>query len=179
MNLKRADYFTIVGIGTLEDFYKKMEMEGDSIEDVVNTVNESGESLLGEALGSCNLKVARLLLNAGAKVNVVSKENYNELHFIAAHLSDPEAVVLAKELVEKGVDLNQKDKRDHNTAFWHLCFYAMMFRRPDVYELIELCMKKNPDIHCKNTSGKSVGSFILEQNAETLKKIVLEGKEWR
>lgn len=49
-------------------------------------------------------------MDNGAKVNIISNDDCNEFHYLAANINCQGAVEVACRLVDMGVDLNLKDK---------------------------------------------------------------------
>ena len=60
-------------------------------------------------------------MDNGAKVNIISNDDCNEFHYLAANINCQGAVEVACRLVDMGVDLNLKDKKFGNSAIWSLC----------------------------------------------------------
>lgn len=85
MDLQKADFFTVAGFVRSKEFKEKLKMEQKEIADVLGIRSKSGASLLETSLSARRFDIAQLLLDAGISVNVVTRENYNELHLIAAH----------------------------------------------------------------------------------------------
>ena len=168
MDLQKADFFTVAGFGTKTLFCEKLKLEKKEITDVLGMRNKNGASLLEESLSLRKFDIAQLLLDGGIAVNVVTKENCNELHFIAAHLHEDGAVGIAKQLIEKGVDLNLPDKKYGNTPFWYLCMSALRKSDERIMNLIECCMERKPDIDWKNNTGRSTRDMILQRGNKTL-----------
>lgn len=64
-------------------------------------------------------------------------------------------------LLKRGVDLNKKDKKFNNSAFWYLCYNAQLNPTTAVCEFISHCLDKNPDLDTPNFAGKTVNSLIM------------------
>jgi ankyrin repeat protein len=75
----------------------------------VNLLNESGLSLLHEAVGSLNNKATQLLLEHGAAVDSLDRRKMTALHYAASHRN----LELTKLLLEAGADPNLQDEEGH------------------------------------------------------------------
>lgn len=100
---------------------EKLNLENKSIDEVVNSTDKNGISLLEKSLISKKFDIANYLLDNNANVNIISNEGCNELHYLAANINCIGAVDLAYKLVEMDVDLNLKDKKFANSAIMSLC----------------------------------------------------------
>lgn len=175
MNLEKATIFVVVQFGTKELFMEKLKMENCSLSDVKNLRDDKNVSLLEMSLIFRKFDISQMLLEEEPDLNVVSDDSCNELHYLAANLSNKDALPIAKQLVELGVDLNLQDKKYRNTAFWYLCQKAIMEDNDDMNSLIISCMRKSPNVDLKNVVGNTVRNMITERGSEELKKIVLWG----
>ena len=119
MNIEKADYGTVIQVGTMHDFYTKLQMEGKTLHDVIDHTDKNGVSLLEKSLSARKFDIAKLLLDNGAKVNVVSKEGYNEFHYIAANIRYEDGLEIARILLDRGVSLVAKDKKYDKTERKH------------------------------------------------------------
>ncbi len=121
MDINKADYGTIIKFGNLKLFLEKLKIEGNCIEEIVDSIDKNGISLLEKSLISRKFDIANFLLDNGAKVNIISNDDCNEFHYLAANINCQGAVEVACRLVDMGVDLNLKDKKFGNSAIWSLC----------------------------------------------------------
>lgn len=176
MNLEKANFFTVIQFGTKELFIQKLDMERCSLSDIMNIKDENGVSLLEKSLVNRKFDIAQMLIENGVQLNVVSKDNCNELHYISANIDSDESMNIAKQLIEAGVTLNLQDKKYKNTPFWYLCEKAIHKNSQEMNELIKVSMKKTPDLNIPNVVGNTVKSMILERGSKELKEIVLEEK---
>ena len=176
MNIEKADLFTVIQFGTKELFIDKLKMEQCNLDDVMNLRDSNGISLLGKSLISRKFDIASMLLHKGVKLNLVSRDNCNELHYLAANLDSKESIEIAEQLVEAGVDLNLPDKKYKNTPFWYLCQKAIQKGGDNFDLLLKMCMRKQPDIDCVNIVGNTIRSMVEERGSEAIKEIVLEGE---
>lgn len=174
MNLEKANFFTVIQFGTKELFIQKLKMEGCSLSDIMNLKDENEVSLLEKSLISRKFDIAQMLIENGVELNVVSRDNCNELHYLAPNIESKESVAIAQQLIESGVDLNLSDKRYRNTPFWYLCQKAIQKNSQDMNLLIKICMGKRPDLKLSNIAGNSIENMILERGSKELKAIVLE-----
>ena len=173
MDINKASYETVIQFGTLKDFQKKIKKSKDTISDVISSVNEDGISLLEKSLSSRNFEISKYLLENGAEVNNVSKDGYNEFHFIAANINEIGALEIAEILFEKDTSLIQKDKKVGNSAFYALCIEAFKKRLPEVMAFMERCFSKVENIDDKNKCGLSIRNLISERGSDELKNILI------
>ncbi|MFJ5772509.1 ankyrin repeat domain-containing protein [Psychrobacillus sp. NPDC093180] len=174
MDIQKADYWTIIRFGNFELFMEKLRMENQSIEKIVNLVDRNGISLLEKALISRKFDIANFLLDNNAKVNIISNEECNELHYLAANIHFTGAVELAHRLVELGVNLNIRDRKFGNSALLSLCQEVLKKRTEEGNYLIIKCLKKHPHIHDLNKSGYSLKQLLEERGTVDIKKVVEE-----
>lgn len=175
-NIELADYGLIAQLGTREEFNAKLRLMGQTFDDVVDYVDESGVSLLGVCLSARKIAFAKDLLAKNAKVNVISKEGYNEFHLLAANLREEGALDVAWMLLDRGVSLTAQDKKYKNTALFTLYLEQLKMRTPESMDFIEACLKKiqKSDFDIKNKSGITLRRFINENGPERFKKIMEE-----
>lgn len=170
MDIEKADYGVIALIGNLELLQQKMRLTGDTIETVKNWKDDSDATLLEQSLASRTFDIAWFLLDNNVTLNQISKENRNELHYLAANLNIQGGCEIGLELVRRNVDLNLPDKRYKNTPFWYICFEYLKKRKPELLKLIDACVLKKPDILHKNIAGYSVVKMIEERGDEEINK---------
>lgn len=172
MDINKADYWTIIKFGNLELFLGKLRIEKNCIEEVVNSIDKNGISLLEKSLISRKFDIANFLLDNNAKVNIISNDKCNELHYLAANINCSGAVELACRLVDMGVDLNLKDKKFGNSAIWSLCQEVLKKRTKEGNDLIVKCLEKRPNINDLNKSGYSLKYLIEERGTDDMKKVM-------
>ncbi|MCG1021458.1 ankyrin repeat domain-containing protein [Sutcliffiella horikoshii] len=170
MDINKADLWTIIKFGNFEDFLGKLKNGNKCIEDVINSVDINGISLLERSLISRKFDIANFLLDNNAKVNIISNEGCNELHYLAANINCTGAVDLANRLVETGVDLNLKDGKFSNSAIMTLCQEVLKERTKEGNELIIKCLGKRPNINDLNRYGYSLKRIIEERGTEDMKE---------
>ena len=97
-------------IGTRDEFYNTFR-EGDEKRFF------DGLPLIFYAAANTNLEVryeiCNFLLDRGVIVTALNKENQNILHIVLGHAEQdiPKTTSLCKRLIDKGVDINNADKR--------------------------------------------------------------------
>src|SRR5699024_10899200 len=136
MDIHKADLWTVIWFGNLDDFLQKLNIESKSIEEVINYVDKDGISLLQRSLIARKFEIAKLLLETDAYVNVSSNDKSNEGNYLAASINYPGAIDIAYQLVELGVDLNLKDTKYANTALFTLCQHVLTKRTKEGYRFI-------------------------------------------
>lgn len=172
MDISKATYYTVVEMGDLDDLLEKMRSEHKSISDIVDMQDTQGISLLQHSLIGRKFEIAIFLLDNNARINVVTKMKYNELHFVSSGIHTHGAVNIAKRLISKGVDLNLQDIKYQNTAFQCLLLDVLKQRTVDSMELILFCLKRKPDIHSVNKAGISAMDIIKERGDVEMKKMI-------
>ena len=172
MDLTRADYSTIIMVGSFEDLNRKMEMSRDEIGNIVNRTDETGTSLLETALTSRKFDIAKYLLDNGAKVNVVTEDKCNEFHCLAANINMEGALELAEILKEKGVDLSLQDLKYGNSALFTLCYEVFKRRLDDRLKFIVKCLQEYEHLDDENKAGYSVKQIIKDRGTDEMKKLV-------
>lgn len=174
MDINKADYGTIIKFGNLELLKEKMKLEKQSIDEIKNIIDKNGISLIDKALISRKFQIANYLLDNNVDVNVISNENCNELHYLAANINSEGAIQIASRLIDLDVDLDLKDKKNGNSALWCLCQEVLKRRTEEGISLIVKCLKKKPNVKLLNNAGYSVESLIYERGSEQMKD-VMEG----
>lgn len=172
MDINKADYGTIIKFGNLKLFLEKLKIEGNCIEEIVDSIDKNGISLLEKSLISRKFDIANFLLDNGAKVNIISKDDCNEFHYLAANINCQGAVEVACRLVDMGVDLNLKDKKFGNSAIWSLCQEVLKKRTKEGNDLIVKCLGKRPNINDENKYGYSLRDLIEERGTDDMKKVL-------
>lgn len=174
MDIERADYSTIIKFGTLDDLKKKMEIESQHLSNIVDNTDDNGISLLQRALISRKFDIAQYLLNEGAKVNIIPKEGFNELHYLAANINFVDAIQVARLLINCGVDLNHVDIKYGNTALLSICLEILKRQTKEGLDFIEEIIKEIADIDIANKSGKSVRSLLNERGTDKIRALLRE-----
>lgn len=176
MNVERADYGTIIKFGTMNEFNTKLQMEGKSLDEVINITDKDGVSLLEKSLVARKFDIAKELLANNAKVNNVSNGGYNEFHFIASNINFEGALEIAKILLDKGTSLSAKEKKYGNSAFYTLCQEIFKVRSAEGLNFIETCFEYIQDCDSRNKMGYSIRMLINERGTDKLKQM-MESKD--
>lgn len=172
MNIEKADYGTVIQVGTMHDFYTKLQMEGKTLHDVIDNTDKNGVSLLEKSLSSSKFDIAKLLLDNGTKVNVVSKEGYNEFHYIAANIRYEGGLEIAKILLDRGVSLVAKDKKYGNSALFTLCHEILKVPSAEALDFLETCLERVKEYDTYNKAGYSVRMLINTRGTGKLKRMM-------
>lgn len=173
LDIKRAEYGVVVKFGTLDDLKDKLNQESKSIKDVIDKVDVNNISLLHNSLISRKFDIALYLLQEGAKVNVLSKEGCNEMHFIASNINNNGAIELARMLIERGVDLNQIDYKYANTALFTLCLELLKKQSPEGLQFIKELLTYSINIDITNKSGNSTRKLLNDRSTDEIRGIIL------
>lgn len=174
MNIKKADYGTIIKFGNIELFKEKMKLENQNVDEVLNIVDKNGISLLQKSLISRKFEIANYLLDNNANINVISNEGCNELHYLSSNINFDGAIQIADRLIDMNVDLDLKEKKLNNSSLWCLCQEVLKKRTEDGISLIIKCLNKKPDVKSLNSAGYSVENLIKERGTDEMKKVMEE-----
>ena len=141
MNIEKTDYGTIIRFGTIQDLNTKLQMEGKTLDEVIDVTDKEGVSLLEESLIARKFDIAKVLLANNAKVNNISHEGCNEFHYIASNINHDSALDIAKILLDRGTSLMVKEKKYGNSAFFALCQEIFKVRSVEGLNFIERCFE--------------------------------------
>ena len=174
MNIEKADLGTIILLGTLHDFYEKLQMEGKNLHEVIDDIDGNGVSLLQKSLIARKFDIAKVLLENNAKVNHVTNSGSNEFHCVAANIRYEGGLEIAKILLDRGVSLVAKDKKYGNTALFTLCMEIFKVRSVEALEFLETCFERCQEYDTCNKAGYSLRMLINERGTDNLKRIMEE-----
>lgn len=125
-------YFQIIMFEGVQEFKEQIKADHLKKKELINmTFSDDSSSLLEEAIAQRKVLIANYLLDAGAPVNVITKENYNEFHIIAPYLSNDSMVAVAERILKKGCDLSLQDKKYHNTAMFSIALSILTHQTHD------------------------------------------------
>ena len=166
-----TNFHGVVMGGSLNSLLDSLKRENKTIKDVLNDTDEYGISLLEDAIAWRSFDIANYLLDAGAKVNVVSKMKCNEFHYLAAHINCDEGLKIANRLLELGVDLNLTDKKYGNSAIFTLFHEIARKMLPAQVEFFIRCLKKGPRLDDANKGGITLRQAIEGRGTDEMKRI--------
>ncbi len=172
MNVEKADYGTIIKFGTMYDFNTKLQMEGKTLDEVIDVTDKDGISLLEKSLIARKFDIAKVLLANNAKVNNISNEGCNEFHYIASNINHDSALDIAKILLDRGTSLMVKEKKYGNSAFFALCQEIFKARSVEGLDFIELCFENVQEYDTCNKAGYSIRMLINERGTDKLKEMM-------
>ncbi|WP_043930594.1 ankyrin repeat domain-containing protein [Bacillus sp. EB01] len=159
MPTENADIYTLAKFGDLESFMRNFDKKQ------MNKKSSSGSGLLHYAISGNRFDIASFLIDQGIDVNMTNADGQTALHLVCVN----QDLTVAKQLLERGIDVNLKGKYGNN-AIWTAVFNC----KGRNYEMVELLMTYNPDIHNKNKAGKSPLDFAKQVGNEILITILLE-----
>lgn len=174
MNIEKADIATVIRFGNLDNFLIKLKLENKKIEDVINYIDNRNVSILERSLISRTFDIAKYLISNNAKINNISDEGYNELHFIAANINFNGALEIAYLLKERGVSLTLRDLVHGNIPIFLMCLEIIKQRIPQQIEFLKECLLDINDYTVKNNKGYSIKDIILRSGISELINIVLK-----
>ncbi len=172
MNIEKADLGTVILIGTVHDFYTKLQREGKNIHEVIDDTDGNGVSLLQKSLIARKFDIAKVLLENNAKVNHVTNSGNNEFHCIAGNINHEGALDIAKILLDRGVSLTAKDKKYGNSALFTLCYEIFKVRSSEALDFLETCFERVQEYDTCNKAGYSIRMLINERGPDKLKRIM-------
>ena len=127
--------------------------------DTINTPNHSGYTPLLIAGYRNQLEAVKVLLELGAKVNVLSEEG--TVLTAACYKSNIE---LVKILLEQHADVNSK-----NNAGTTPLMFAIMAENE---EIVRLLLSHGADIHAKDNANKSVIEYVKSCDNASIKQLI-------
>src|SRR5699024_212850 len=160
MDIHKADLWTVIWFGNLDDFLQKLNIESKSIEEVINSVDKDGISLLQRSLIARKFEIAKFLLENDADVNVISNEKRNELHYLDANINYRDSVIISYQLCELDINFNLKHKKYANSAVFTLCQDVLRKRTKEGSQFIVKCIEMKPNISGRNRVGYSLKELI-------------------
>lgn len=139
----------VAKLKTAEEFFEQFKSEDIKIEGILLRA-------LSNTKASERYKISKFLIDNGAKVTELNSEGFNALQILLdqrEHNID-ETVVLCKELIERGVDINYKD-RYGRVPFAYL-IRMNKFSDNDLEELYNLFLSQdNLDLLIKDNLNKT------------------------
>ncbi len=132
----------------------------------VNRQNAEGRTLLMMAAFNGHTMVARMLLQAGAKVDMQDKNDGSTALMFAASGPSLETVKL---LLENGADINKVDHREHFTAL-------MWAAAEGQANNVEYLLAKGADYQLKDIDGDDAATFAAKANHVQVVEIL---KAWK
>jgi len=132
----------------------------------INQINENGQNLLHEAIVSQNSLIAEELIYRKINVNQGDKNLQTPLHYCAMH----DNADIARLILLHGGHLNLSDN------FGNQPLWIAVFNAKGRYNIVNVFMQYNPDIHHKNNNNKSPLDFAKQINDQTLVSILFSNK---
>lgn len=172
MNIQKADYGTIIQFGSMQDLKYKLQLDGKTLDEVIDTVDANGISLLEKCLTARKFDIAKELLDHNAKVNVITEDGCNEFHCIASNIRCEGALDIAKKLLERETSLEVKDKKYGNSALFTLCLELMNDCSDEEMKFLEDCMGKTHEYDDCNKAGFNLRRLIKERGTERLRQMM-------
>lgn len=174
VNIEKADIFVVAEFGNMRLFKKKIKLMDKKIDDIKDLKDADGVSLLQRSIIGRNFDISKLLLDNGAKVNNISNEGYNELHYLGMRLFSKSAVKIAKIIIQNGGDLNLKDKLYKNTSFYYIIMELTTDKNQKkyFYDFYKFCLKCKPNLDIKNVSGVTCRDLINDSRLISLIELI-------
>ncbi|MDQ3231645.1 MAG: ankyrin repeat domain-containing protein [Pseudobdellovibrionaceae bacterium] len=124
----------------------------------IKQTNESGQTVLHEAVAFRNEDIVGDLIQRGVDVNWPDKNGQTALHFSAAH----KLAGVAATLLKQGGSLQIAD-RYGNQPLW-----TAVMNAKGQYDVVKLFVKHGADIHHKNKAGRAPLDFAKQINESAL-----------
>ncbi len=156
-------YMAMASFNSVKQLMQQMQVDNLNIQDLFLIRDSFGGSMLEAALSGRNYEVAEWLMDANHPVNIITRELYNELHIIAPHLDESEAVILADRLLDRGVDLAQQDKRFHNTAMFDIVMNVIRHPNPANQRFLNKCIQQQKGLRELNIRDYSACKILQER----------------
>ena len=101
-------------------------------------------------------------MDLGVEVNVVTKDNCNEFHFLSDFILKPGGIQIGWKLLARDVDLSLADKKYENTAMFEVFLRTAPWvkKRKDCYEFLIACFEKKKGIYEKNKNALNCISIM-------------------
>ncbi|XP_063912691.1 ankyrin-3-like [Zophobas morio] len=166
----------------------------------VNAQNENGTTSLQLACGNGDLEITKMLLEFGACINIVDKQNHTALNYASKLSTDNRSII--KLLIKKGINVSAESKNG-TTALQFTCLngvyentkmlldfgasvnivdksnnnnllhFATASRRT-TRGIIRLLIKKGIDINAKNKNGMTALQLACERGVYANAKLLLD-----
>ncbi|MBR5345960.1 MAG: hypothetical protein IK127_09080 [Clostridia bacterium] len=159
-------YYTIVAFNKLKDLLAQIEADNLNKQQLHQIRFENDSSMFELAIAYNNYEIANYLIDIDTPINVVTKEGWNEFHYLASHLKDSQAITIGNLLLERGVDLAQKDRKYGNTALLSLIIGVINKRSFDQLAFICRCVEKDQGLFEQNKTGKCAFDFLVQYGIE-------------
>jgi len=135
------------------------------------TIVESGKAELDKAdaagntalLYACrngSLRIAELLLGAGADLGIKNNHGAGALHFAVLGLAEP----VTQMLIERGIDMQKLDKADQTALHW-----AVKIQDPNMVKCLKDC---GVDVNKINKVGKKAIEYAAKYEKEKIDEIL-------
>ena len=154
--------FMVISERNLEAFKKLLKTDIDlEVRDVY------GDTPLRDALGRGVIEYARLLIEAGAEVNVARRDcDEYVAHLLSQHKKQNESIMLLRLMRARGCDLAVKDKNGNTPLHW-----AIMWRR---YELARVLLEYGADPDVKNAASRTPYDYLNAKKCPEVAKDLLQ-----
>lgn len=137
----------------------------------VNILDSAGNTPLKYASAEPYPLAVRKLIELGADVNLADNRGFTPLHCAAGHGFYPEAIEIAKLLIDSGANVNVRSRK----------FGFVPLHEAKGMEMIRLLIDSGADPFVKNDDGLTPLEYMIEgdetEDAEHLRKLI--GSEQR
>lgn len=133
----------------------------------VNYKDGSKNDALFYAVVHCKNDIVNYLIQKGANLNTIYKDNQNILHIaVRTECEDKGVFNIVQVLAQKGVDINFQDKYG-NTPLWYACIYWAINEKT-----ISYLLEKGADMNLINKYGVNTYTSAKENNEVKLLEIL-------
>jgi ankyrin repeat protein len=133
----------------------------------INYKDTSKNDALFYAVVHCKNDIVKYLIQKGANLNTLYKDNQNILHVaVITECEDKGAFMIVEVLVHSGVEINLQDKYG-NTSLWYACIYHAIN-----LNTINYLLESGANMNLKNKYGVNTYTSAKENNEYELLKML-------
>ena len=141
---------------------------------VIDHKNSKGNYALKSAVFKCDIAVARLLLEGGAKTDMKDGEGKSLLMDVRDHIfKTSTAVQMTKLLLDYGVPIGIRDNEGKDALL-----HAVTSPARD-YEVIELLLERGADATLKPDHGSNAKGFLQQNITHVLVSLLAKKENWK
>ena len=136
---------------------------------VVNKQNGHDDTALQRAVDGKKVEMVKMLIDAGADVNIKNKDNETALYSLLHYDETKKRVEIAKELIKAGTDLNLKPHGNHTALH-----YASKNNKEEIAKAL---IDGGADLNVRDKEGNTPLNVITFQNSRIAKALIDAGAD--